>query len=62
MGAILDKTKTRWGKARPWILWSAPFMAIALILTFSVPDISETGKVIYAFVLIFPYSYCLYSI
>lgn len=49
MGAILDKTKTRWGKARPWILWSAPFMAIALILTFSVPDISETGKVIYAF-------------
>lgn len=49
MGAILDKTKTRWGKARPWILISAPFMAIALILTFSVPDISETGKVIYAF-------------
>ena len=49
MGAILDKTKTRWGRARPWILWSAPFMAIALILTFSVPDISETGKVIYAF-------------
>ena len=49
MGAIIDKTKTRWGKARPWILWSAPFMAIALILTFSVPDISETGKVIYAF-------------
>lgn len=48
-GALLDKTNTRWGKTRPWILFSAPFMAIGLILTFSVPDISETGKVIYAF-------------
>lgn len=49
MGAILDKTKTRWGKTRPWILLSAPLMAIGLILTFSVPDIDETGKIIYAF-------------
>ena len=48
-GRMIDKTKSKLGKARPWILWSAPFMAIALILTFSVPDISETGKVIYAF-------------
>lgn len=49
MGVILDRTKTKWGKARPWVLWSAPFMAIGLILTFSVPDIGENGKVIYAF-------------
>ena len=37
MGAIVDKTKTRWGKARPWVLWTAPLMAIALILEFNVP-------------------------
>lgn len=48
-GVLVDKTNTRWGKTRPWILFSAPFMAIGLILTFSVPDISETGKIIYAF-------------
>ena len=32
MGAVVDRTKTRWGKARPWVLWTAPLMAIALIL------------------------------
>ncbi len=26
MGVVIDKTNTRWGKARPWILWSAPAM------------------------------------
>lgn len=49
MGFIIDHTHTRWGKARPWVLWSAPFMAIGLVLCFSIPDISETGKIIWAF-------------
>lgn len=48
-GVILDRTKTKMGKARPWILWSTPMMAIGLILLFSVPDsFSENGKIIYA--------------
>ena len=38
MGAIIDRTHTRWGKARPWILRTAPLMAIGLILLFSVPS------------------------
>lgn len=53
MGVIADRTKTRWGKFRPWILWtSAPFGIIAL-LAFSTPDFSETGKVLYALVTYF---------
>lgn len=50
MGLIADRTSTRWGKFRPWILWtSVPFGVIAL-LAFSTPDFSESGKIIYALV------------
>jgi GPH family glycoside/pentoside/hexuronide:cation symporter len=50
MGIIADRTKTRWGKFRPWLLWtSVPFGAVAL-LAFSTPDFDENGKVIYAFI------------
>ena len=50
MGAIVDKTKTRWGKARPWVRWTAPLMAIALILEFNVPGgLSGNGKLVYAY-------------
>jgi len=50
MGAIADRTNTRWGKFRPWILWtSIPFGVISL-LAFSTPDFGETGKIIYALV------------
>ncbi|WP_323815193.1 MFS transporter [Cellvibrio sp. NN19] len=49
MGIIADRTNTRWGKFRPWLLWTAiPFGAVAL-LAFSTPDFDENGKVIYAF-------------
>lgn len=50
MGAIADRTNTRWGKFRPWVLWtSVPFGVIAL-MAFSTPDFSESGKVAYAFI------------
>lgn len=50
MGIIADRTATRWGKFRPWLLWTAiPFGAVAL-LAFSTPDFDENGKVIYAFI------------
>ena len=53
MGAIADRTYTRWGKFRPWILWtSVPFGVIA-ILAFSTPDFGATGKLIYALVTYF---------
>jgi len=49
MGIIADRTQTRWGKFRPWILWTAiPFGLIALA-AFSTPAFSPEGKIAYAF-------------
>ena len=51
MGSIIDRTNTRWGKARPWILWTAPLMGIGLVLLFSVPSSLPSGaKLVYAYV------------
>ncbi|HEY1576037.1 MAG TPA: MFS transporter [Terracidiphilus sp.] len=48
MGVIADLTSTRWGKFRPWLLWSAIPFGIIGVLTFTTPDFSPTGKLIYA--------------
>lgn len=51
MGTVVDRTHTKFGKARPWLAVSAPLIAISLILFFSVPeDMSGTGKLIYTYV------------
>ena len=38
MGSILDRTHTRWGKARPWILWTAIPMGLGLVIVFTIPS------------------------
>lgn len=48
MGVIADRTNTRWGKFRPYILWMAIPYGILAVLTFTTPDLGPTGKVIYA--------------
>lgn len=48
MGAIADRTHTKWGKFRPWILWTAIPLGVASLLAFSTPDFEYKGKVIYA--------------
>jgi len=50
MGAIADRTNTRWGKFRPWVLWSAIPFGIVGVLMFTAPNFSPTGKIIYAFI------------
>lgn len=48
MGALADRTESRWGKFRPWVLWTAIPLGIVAILAFSTPDFSYKGKLIYA--------------
>lgn len=47
MGILIDRTKTRQGKLRPYILISAPLVTISGILLFAIPELSETGKIIW---------------
>jgi len=48
MGVIADRTQTRWGKFRPYILWMALPYSILAVMAFSTPNFGETGKVLYA--------------
>jgi len=48
IGIVSDRTKTRWGKFRPYILFGAIPYAILAILTFTTPNLGEVGKIIYA--------------
>jgi glycoside/pentoside/hexuronide:cation symporter, GPH family len=50
MGVIADRTHTRWGRFRPWLLWTALPFGIIGILTFTTPDLSISAKLIYAWV------------
>lgn len=55
IGALADKTKSRWGRYRPWLLFGAPITSLILILTFwAHPQWSEQSKVSYMAV-----TYCL---
>ncbi|RPH89211.1 MAG: MFS transporter, partial [Calditrichaeota bacterium] len=46
---IADRTKTRWGKFRPYLLWICVPFAVVGVLTFTVPDLGQTGKLIWAY-------------
>ena len=48
IGAIADRTQTKWGKFRPWILWTAVPLGVIALLAFSTPNFSYHGKFIYA--------------
>ena len=48
MGLLADRTRSRWGKFRPWILFGAIPFGLVCVLAYSSPDLSHNGKLIYA--------------
>lgn len=50
IGAMADRTKSRWGRFRPYLVWMCFPLAIFFILTFTTPDFSMKGKLVYAWI------------
>ncbi len=50
MGALADRTQTRWGRYRPYMLWLAIPYAVIAVFAFTTPDFADGGKLIYAYV------------
>jgi GPH family glycoside/pentoside/hexuronide:cation symporter len=48
IGAIADRTNSKWGKFRPWVLWTAVPLGAMALLAFTTPDFEYKGKVIWA--------------
>ncbi len=64
MGYIIDRTKTKQGKARPWLLLSAPLVALTGILLFTVPNAGESVQVIWVILsynLFYSFAYTIYN-
>jgi glycoside/pentoside/hexuronide:cation symporter, GPH family len=49
MGIICDRTNSKYGKFRPWILWTSIPLGITLSLLFTTPNLGPTGKIVYAY-------------
>ena len=50
VGVVADRTQTRWGKFRPYLLWLAIPFAVIGVLTFTTPSFGQTGNLIYAYI------------
>jgi GPH family glycoside/pentoside/hexuronide:cation symporter len=50
MGAIAERTRTRWGRLRPYLLLGSIPLGVVAVLTFTVPELDESGRVIWAYV------------
>jgi len=49
MGVVGDATKSKYGKFRPWVLWTAIPLGVILSLLFTVPDFGKAGNIVYAY-------------
>ena len=50
MGILADRTHTRWGKFRPYLIWISVPIALIGVATFYTPDLGSTGKLVYAYI------------
>ena len=50
MGGIADRTNTRWGRYRPYLVWIAIPYGILAVMAFTTPDLSPSGKLVYAYI------------
>ncbi len=63
MGAVVDSTKTRWGKARPWLILSGPLTFIGIVLLMHVPVAAgASAKLVYAYATYIFMSVIVYTI
>ncbi len=64
MGQIIDRTRTKEGKARPWLLLCAPLVTITAILLFTVPEGSDTVKAVWVMIsynLFYSFAYTIFN-
>ncbi len=64
MGQVIDRTRTKEGKARPWLLLSAPLVTITAILLFTVPESNDTVKAIWVMIsynLFYSFAYTIFN-
>lgn len=61
VGRRVDATRSRWGQARPYLLWFAPVLALALVASFTVPSFEGTARTVY-FVAAYIVLWCAYSL
>lgn len=62
MGTIIDNTKSKMGKARPWVFWTAPILGLLTFMLFNVPDwLGSTMKIGYVFLIYFLISTVFYT-
>jgi glycoside/pentoside/hexuronide:cation symporter, GPH family len=50
MGVLADRTHTRWGRFRPWVLWTSIPWAVLMVLAYTTPHFGTTANIAYAFV------------
>ena len=61
LGTLIDRTKTRWGQCRPYLLFASPLLAVCVVATFTVPSGSDTFKLAYAYIT-YTLLMCTYSL
>lgn len=56
MGMISDRTRSRLGRYRPYLIYGAPFLGLSIFFLFCTPSLSPVGKIVYAYALYIIYS------